>query len=296
MDLGEFVICRRQITTSPIHYITGRVRRFPRSLWELWKTRSGRFPRTLWTRSGRPQVRQLPQAGSRRLRISRYCGHAKKNTLANTRRQIVARVRRGASLRAVARSARVTLDTVQRWVARAAGRRLDRVAWHDRPPIAHPIHRTDRKTEDLILALRRELKQQSALGEFGAVRAHRARPGASRRLRVPRFRARGISTCKRRSTEASSSCAAHPNAAPSGCWGTRSASIHTGVIGSFAAISRWMSSTSVFTPCVGPSLTRNRCCARSPISFPFGGSKSDREALSPVTKVNRPGFSGELVS
>ena len=68
----------------------------------------------------------------------------------------------------------MTLDTVQRWVARAAGQRLDRVDWHDRPPIAHTIHRTDRDTEDLILTLRRQLKEESDLGEFGAQAIHRA--------------------------------------------------------------------------------------------------------------------------
>ncbi len=83
-------------------------------------------------------------------------------------------VRRGVPLRAVARGARVTLDTVQRWVARAAGQRLDRVDWNDRPPIAHTIHRTDRDTEDLILTLRRQLKDESDLGEFGAQAIHRA--------------------------------------------------------------------------------------------------------------------------
>ena len=83
-------------------------------------------------------------------------------------------VRGGASLRAAARSARVSLDTVQRWVARAAEQRLDRVDWSDRPPIAHTIHRTGHRTEVLILKLRRELKEQSDLGEFGAVAIHRA--------------------------------------------------------------------------------------------------------------------------
>lgn len=68
----------------------------------------------------------------------------------------------------------MALDTVQRWVARAAGQRLDRVDWNGRPSIAHTIHRTDRETEDLILVLRRELKEQSALGEFGAQAIHRA--------------------------------------------------------------------------------------------------------------------------
>jgi hypothetical protein len=83
-------------------------------------------------------------------------------------------VRQGASLRAAARSARVSLDTVQRWVGRAAGQRLDRVDWTDHAPIAHTIHRTAPRIERLILTLRRELKDHSDLGEFGADAIHRA--------------------------------------------------------------------------------------------------------------------------
>lgn len=83
-------------------------------------------------------------------------------------------VRQGASLRAVARSTRVSLDTVQRWVARADGQRLDRVDWTDQAPIAHTIHRTTPRIETLVLRLRRELKDQSDLGEFGAHAIHRA--------------------------------------------------------------------------------------------------------------------------
>lgn len=83
-------------------------------------------------------------------------------------------VRQGASLRAVARSTRVSLDTVQRWVARAEGQRLDRVDWRDQPPIAHTIRRTAPRVETLVLRLRRELKTQSDLGEFGAHAIHRA--------------------------------------------------------------------------------------------------------------------------
>ena len=83
-------------------------------------------------------------------------------------------VRQGASLRAAARNARVSLDTVQRWVHRAAGQRLDRVDWSDHPPIAHTIHRTAPRIEELILRLRRELKDHSDLGEFGADAIHRA--------------------------------------------------------------------------------------------------------------------------
>lgn len=87
---------------------------------------------------------------------------------------MVAMVRHGASLRAVARNMRVSLDTVQRWVARAEGQRLDRVDWTDHAPIAHTIHRTAPRLEALILKLRRELQEQSDLGEFGAFAIHRA--------------------------------------------------------------------------------------------------------------------------
>lgn len=85
---------------------------------------------------------------------------------------MVAMVRRGVPLRVVARRLQVSLHTVQRWVARAAGERLDRVDWTDRPPIAHTIYRTSPETEALVLQVRRELKELSALGEFGAPRIH----------------------------------------------------------------------------------------------------------------------------
>jgi transposase len=45
---------------------------------------------------------------------------------------MVAAVRRGESLRAVARRFRVGPATVAHWVARAQGQRLDRVDWSDR--------------------------------------------------------------------------------------------------------------------------------------------------------------------
>jgi hypothetical protein len=87
---------------------------------------------------------------------------------------MVAAVRRGTPLRAVARAFRVHLRTVQRWVERAAGKRLDRVDWSDRP--AGPrqaLRRTAREVEDLVLTVRRELRASSDLGEFGAAAIHR---------------------------------------------------------------------------------------------------------------------------
>lgn len=85
---------------------------------------------------------------------------------------MVAMVRRGIALRAVARRLQVSLHTVQRWVARAADQRLNRVDWADRPPIAHIVHRIPPETEVQVLRLRRELKEVSDLGEFGARAIH----------------------------------------------------------------------------------------------------------------------------
>ena len=87
---------------------------------------------------------------------------------------MVEAVRRGASLRAVARRFHVALATVQRWVRRAAKQRLDRVSWDDRPcGLPTPVNRTSDSLEDLVLSLRQELRQHSDLGEYGAEAIHR---------------------------------------------------------------------------------------------------------------------------
>ncbi len=77
-------------------------------------------------------------------------------------------------MRSVAQEFRVSLCTVQWWTKRAHGCRLDRVDWTNRPPIPHHVQRTERATEDFILRLRRELKETSDLGEYGARAIHRA--------------------------------------------------------------------------------------------------------------------------
>lgn len=89
---------------------------------------------------------------------------------------MVTAVQGGASVRAVARQFGVSRPTVARWVARAAGKRLDRTEWADRPPIAHTVYRTPPEVEEHVLNLRRELRETSALGEYGAVAIHRAWP------------------------------------------------------------------------------------------------------------------------
>lgn len=81
---------------------------------------------------------------------------------------MVALVRSGLSQRAVARRCGVSLSTLQLWLGRAGERPLDEVDWHDRPHVAHRIRRTPQETEALILTVRRELRDESVLGEFGA--------------------------------------------------------------------------------------------------------------------------------
>lgn len=76
-------------------------------------------------------------------------------------------------MRAVARRFHVRLPTVQRWVKRAEGRRLDRVEWRGQSSRPHRTRRTDASLEALVLHMRQELKEQSDLGEFGAVAIHR---------------------------------------------------------------------------------------------------------------------------
>jgi hypothetical protein len=80
---------------------------------------------------------------------------------------MVAAVRAGESFRSVANRFHVGVATVHHWFRRAHHQRLDRMEWSDRPPIAHHTRRSAPATEDLILSLRRELKESSALGEYG---------------------------------------------------------------------------------------------------------------------------------
>jgi putative transposase len=87
---------------------------------------------------------------------------------------MVQAVRHGASMRQVADQFGVALATVQRWVTRAKGRRLDRVDWTDHPcGLPTPVNRTERQREDLVLTIRQELRATSDLGEFGAAAIHR---------------------------------------------------------------------------------------------------------------------------
>ena len=78
-------------------------------------------------------------------------------------------------MRAVARRFRVSLWHVQRWVKRVDGQRLDRADFTDRPDgCQRSPRRTSASCERRILKLRRELKDKSALGEYGAAAIQRA--------------------------------------------------------------------------------------------------------------------------
>jgi hypothetical protein len=78
-------------------------------------------------------------------------------------------------MRSVAREFGVALGTVQHWLTRAAQRRLDRVDWGDRPDGCRAAaNRTKAAVEDAVLQVRKELKERSALGEYGAAAIRRA--------------------------------------------------------------------------------------------------------------------------
>ena len=82
---------------------------------------------------------------------------------------MVSAVRRGASIRKVAKRFGVSRETVKYWLIRAADQRLDRVDWSDRPRgPRQPANKVSAEIEELVLTLRRELKDTSALGEYGA--------------------------------------------------------------------------------------------------------------------------------
>ena len=80
---------------------------------------------------------------------------------------MVAAVRRGQSLRAVAGQFGVGVATVAYWVERAKGQRLDRIDWSDRSRAPRQTRRTEAALEDRVLQARRDLAH-SDLGAVGA--------------------------------------------------------------------------------------------------------------------------------
>lgn len=82
-------------------------------------------------------------------------------------------VRKGASMREAAQLYHFGLATTHYWARRAGDKPLGQVDWNDRPSVPHGLQRTDRAVEDLVLMIRRELKEMSVLGEYGAPAIHR---------------------------------------------------------------------------------------------------------------------------
>ena len=73
-------------------------------------------------------------------------------------------------MRSVARQFGVSLSTVQYWVKYAGDRRIDRIDLASKPTGATPPHNHTRpEMETLLVDTRRELRDTSALGEYGAL-------------------------------------------------------------------------------------------------------------------------------
>jgi hypothetical protein len=89
---------------------------------------------------------------------------------------MVAAVRGGQSLRAVAKKFAVGLATVAHWVERAKGQRLDRVDFADHSRAPHKTRRTNAAVEEQIVKTRGELAKGD-LGAVGAEAIHQALVG-----------------------------------------------------------------------------------------------------------------------
>jgi transposase len=99
---------------------------------------------------------------------------------------MVVAVRKGASMRSVAKRFGVTLHTVQRWVAHAADRRLDRVDWSGTRGGRREAQATSPEIEALVVELRKELRDISDLGEFGAAAIRRELAKRRTKLKLDR--------------------------------------------------------------------------------------------------------------
>lgn len=102
------------------------------------------------------------------LEEARDVGWRNEKRWVHRRRLIVAAVRRGLSVRAAARRFQVSVGLVSKWVRRAGETRLDRVDWSSRPKGNPRPVRTDTAVERAVLVVRAELRERSALGEYGA--------------------------------------------------------------------------------------------------------------------------------
>lgn len=80
---------------------------------------------------------------------------------------MVEAVRGGQSLRQTARAFGVSVGTVAHWVGQAQGSRIDRVQFGNRKP-GRAWNRSSARVEQRILRTRRQLRDKSVLGEYGA--------------------------------------------------------------------------------------------------------------------------------
>lgn len=92
--------------------------------------------------------------------------HDQKRAIEERRRRLVKAVRSGRSLRAAAAEFGLRVGATAYWVARARGKRLDRVTFGNRKP-GRAWNRTLPALERHILNVRRRLREQSVLGEYG---------------------------------------------------------------------------------------------------------------------------------
>ena len=84
---------------------------------------------------------------------------------------MVAAVRSGQSIRAVAKQFRVGVATVAHWVKRAKNQQLDRVDFSDQSRAPHKTRRTNTTIEEMVVKIRGELAQ----GDLGAIGAEAIR-------------------------------------------------------------------------------------------------------------------------
>jgi transposase len=79
---------------------------------------------------------------------------------------MVRAVRAGQSMRSVAMAFGVSVSTVAYWVEHARGKRIDRVVFASLKP-GRAWNRTALEVEERILSIRRVLRDNSVLGEYG---------------------------------------------------------------------------------------------------------------------------------
>src|SRR4030065_1065927 len=83
---------------------------------------------------------------------------------------MVRMVRLGKSMHQVAGRLRIGVSTVALWVGRAKGRRLDSVDFSNRSPgCVRGWNRVPTSVEQRIAELRKTLREESILGEYGAM-------------------------------------------------------------------------------------------------------------------------------